>query len=49
MTSALDKNIGELIAGLKKMNKFDNTLIFFLADNGGAINNLDSNLPYKRI
>lgn len=47
MTSALDKNIGKLVTGLKQMNKFDNTLIFFLADNGGAINNLDSNLPYK--
>ena len=47
MTEALDRNVGRLIDNLKKNGKFDNTLIFFLADNGGAINNLESNLPLK--
>ena len=47
MTSVLDRNIGKLINGLQRSGKLDNTLIFFLADNGGAINNLESNLPFK--
>ena len=33
---SVDQNIGRLIASLKKMGRFDNTLIFFLSDNGGC-------------
>ena len=47
MTHNVDRNIGRLIDKLKKDKIFDNTLIFFLTDNGGATNNLESNLPYK--
>lgn len=47
MTYAVDRAIGRLVDYLKSKSLFDNTLIFFLTDNGGAINNLSSNLPYK--
>ena len=47
MTWALDRGIGKVIDALKNSGKFDNTLIFFLSDNGGAINNQSSNLPLK--
>lgn len=47
MTFAVDRGIGQLITYLKHEKLFENTLIFFLTDNGGAINNLSSNLPYK--
>lgn len=42
MTWSVDENIGKLTSKLKDLNLFDNTLIFFLSDNGGAHNN-DSN------
>lgn len=44
---AADRAIGRLVNFLKKEKIFDNTLIFFLSDNGGAVNNLSSNLPFK--
>lgn len=47
MTETLDRNVGRVVNYLKKSGKFDNTLIFFLSDNGGAINNLESNFPLK--
>lgn len=47
MTAALDRAIGNLITTLKQEGKFDNTLIFFLSDNGGAHNNQSSNFPLK--
>jgi len=47
MTTALDRAIGNLIATLKADGKLDNTLIFFLSDNGGAHNNQSSNFPLK--
>lgn len=47
MTAALDRAIGNLIAILKQEGKLDNTLIFFLSDNGGAHNNQSSNFPLK--
>jgi arylsulfatase len=34
--SNMDKNIGKLLATLRKENKLDNTLILFLSDNGAA-------------
>ncbi len=47
MTYALDRAVGKIIKELKQQNLFDNTLIFFLSDNGGAHNNQSSNLPLK--
>ena len=36
MIDRVDQNIGKLVAHLKEAKTFDNTLIFFLADNGGC-------------
>jgi len=47
MTYSLDRSIGKMIDELKKQGLFENTLIFFLSDNGGAHNNQSSNLPLK--
>lgn len=47
MTWALDRGVGTVIQGLKDSGKFDNTLIFFLSDNGGATINDASNFPLK--
>lgn len=47
MTWALDRGVGRIVECLKKSGKFDNTLIFFLSDNGGATINTSSNYPLK--
>ena len=47
MTYALDRGVGRLVEALKTSGKLDNTLIFFLSDNGGATNNQSSNYPLK--
>ena len=36
----MDQNIGRLITALKKQDGLDNTIVFFLSDNGGADTNL---------
>lgn len=36
MVDRMDQNIGRVIADLKKRGEFDNTLIFFLSDNGAC-------------
>lgn len=36
MVDRMDQSIGRLIAALKRMDHFDNTLILFLSDNGGC-------------
>lgn len=36
MVDRMDQNIGRVIAHLKKTKQLDNTLIFFLSDNGGC-------------
>ncbi|MEA3225699.1 MAG: sulfatase-like hydrolase/transferase [Planctomycetota bacterium] len=36
MVDCLDQGVGRIIAQLKKSGDFENTLIFFLADNGGC-------------
>ncbi|MEZ5750431.1 MAG: arylsulfatase [Paracoccaceae bacterium] len=36
MVDQMDQSIGTLIAALKRMGQFDNTLILFLSDNGGC-------------
>lgn len=43
MTWSLDENVGKLIEKLKELQIYDNTLIYFLSDNGGANNNDSSN------
>ena len=35
MVESLDENIGEVIAHLKKTGMADNTIVFFMSDNGG--------------
>lgn len=47
MTWSLDRAVGNIINKLKQEGLLDNTLIFFLSDNGGAHNNQSSNLPLK--
>jgi len=36
MLDCMDQGIGRIVEQLKRSGKFDNTLIFFLADNGGC-------------
>jgi arylsulfatase A-like enzyme len=43
MTWSLDENIGKLQNKLKELHLIDNTLIYFLSDNGGAHNNSSEN------
>jgi arylsulfatase A-like enzyme len=49
MTWSLDENIGRLVDALEVDGEMDNTLVFFLSDNGGAgaHNNQSSNAPLK--
>ena len=47
MTYALDRGVGTVINGLEESGKLDNTIIFFLSDNGGATINTSSNYPLK--
>lgn len=47
MTFALDRAVGNIINELKRQGIFENTLIFFLSDNGGANNNQSTNYPLK--
>ncbi len=47
MTWSLDENIGKLRTKLKELEKLDNTVIYFLSDNGGAHNNGSKMGPLK--
>ena len=47
MTWSMDENVGKLIDKLKTEGLYENTLLFFLSDNGGAANNQSSNEPLK--
>lgn len=47
MTWALDRAVGNIYQKLEKEGLSENTLIFFLSDNGGAGNNQSSNIPLK--
>lgn len=47
MTWSLDQAVGQIVQQLKDDDIFENTLIFFLSDNGGAHNNQSSCLPLK--
>ena len=43
MVDCLDQGVGRIIATLKEQGKFENTLILFLADNGGCAEEFGSN------
>ncbi len=45
MTDALDKSVGEVLAAIDDAGIADNTIVFFLNDNGGAEANASSNAP----
>jgi arylsulfatase A-like enzyme len=47
MVDCLDQNIGRIIEQLRRSGKFENTLIFFLADNGGCAEEYGSRGPIK--
>ncbi len=47
MTWSLDQNVGNLRDKLSKLGILDNTLIYFLSDNGGAHNNDSKMGPLK--
>ncbi len=47
MTWALDQNVGKVMKKLEKEGLAENTLVFFLSDNGGAHDNQSSCLPLK--
>jgi arylsulfatase A-like enzyme len=47
MLWSMDEAVGKVISTLKEQGIYDNTLIFFLSDNGGAHNNNSSVAPFK--
>ena len=48
MVHRLDVNVGRIIEELKKQNLYENTVVVFLSDNGGYINNnVSINAPFR--
>lgn len=47
MISAVDDGVGEILEKLKKEGIEDNTIIFFLSDNGGPVKHAANNYPLK--
>ena len=47
MMWSMDEAIGNVINALKENNQYDNTIIYFLSDNGAAMSNNASPFPYK--
>ncbi len=47
MMYAMDREVGKVVQTLKDMGEFDNTIIFFLSDNGGSPVNDSNNYPLK--
>ncbi len=48
MVHRLDVNVGRIVAELKKHDLYDNTVVVFLSDNGGYINNnVSINAPFR--
>ncbi|ODS84314.1 MAG: N-acetylgalactosamine 6-sulfate sulfatase [Cytophagaceae bacterium SCN 52-12] len=43
----LDDGIGRVVRALKESGQYDNTLILFLSDNGGNLDDLANNQPYR--
>ena len=47
MVSAVDDGVGRLLAELRKEGLEENTLVFYLSDNGGASSNGSNNAPLR--
>lgn len=47
MVSAVDDGVGRVLKTLDELNLAENTLVFFLSDNGGATNNGSINTPLR--
>jgi arylsulfatase A-like enzyme len=47
MVDCLDQGLGRIVSELRKTDDFENTLIFFLADNGGCAEEYGSRGPIK--
>jgi arylsulfatase A-like enzyme len=47
MIDVMDQGIGKIIAALEKKGQLENTIIFYMHDNGGCAETLDSNQPEK--
>ena len=47
MVDSLDQNIGKIVAEVKRQGQWDNTLIFFLQDNGGCAEPMGRNGEFK--
>ncbi len=47
MVDSLDQNIGRLLEALDQSGKRDNTIVFFLNDNGGIEEDPATNWPYR--
>ena len=48
MVSAVDDGVGRVLAKLEEHGLDDNTLVFFLSDNGGSPKNASLNTPLRR-
>ncbi len=49
MVDRMDRGIGKLVAELKRTGQFENTLLFFLQDNGGCAENQGRHLVKNRV
>lgn len=45
MIDSMDQGIGRILAQLKTAGRFENTLVFFLQDNGGCAENMGRTVP----
>jgi len=49
MVDRMDQNIGRVMADLRRRGEFDNTLIFFLSDNGACAEAAGAGYPHQRV
>lgn len=49
MVAAVDRGVGRVLDTLDELNLADNTLIFFLSDNGGSSDNASNNAPLRGV
>jgi len=47
MVTAVDDGVGQLLAKLKELGIDENTMVFFLSDNGGSPKNASNNAPLR--
>ena len=47
MMWSMDEAIGNVVEALKENDQYDNTIIYFLSDNGAAMSNDASSFPFK--